>query len=298
MSAEKILVLNATGKVGRNVCRALLEAGFEVYGTTRSPNSTLADQGVKPVVCNYTIRADLDRAFEETGAKKVFVITDYFRAAKSNTDVEFRHGRDAIDAAKAAGVDHLIFMSVADAELFDEHTKHMKAKVELEKYLRQSGVPFSILRPCAFFENLDDAANWNPLKKGVVKFLTLQDCKYCATYDIGRAAAIQFRNRSEWLGKSLDVIGWQGDLNKVAAALSKVSGVPVKAKLAMPIFLRRLLLNDLHHMFLYYEVQKGPRGTPEAFKSVVPDPLSAEDWFRFHGRYANGERIAPAANSD
>ena len=298
MSAEKILVLNATGKVGRNVCRALLEAGFEVYGTTRSPNSTLADQGVKPVVCNYTIRADLDRAFAETGAKKVFVITDYFRAAKSNADVEFRQGRDAIDATRAAGVDHLIFMSVADAELFDEHTKHMKAKVELEKYLRQSGVPFSILRPCAFFENLDDAANWNPLKKGVVKFLTLQDCKYCATYDIGRAAAIQFRNRSEWLGKSLDVIGWQGDLNKVAAALSKVSGVPVKAKLAMPIFLRRLLLNDLHHMFLYYEVQKGPRGTPEAFKSVVPDPLSAEDWFRFHGRYANGERIAPAANSD
>ena len=298
MSAEKILVLNATGKVGRNVCRALLEAGFEVYGTTRSPNSTLADQGVKPVVCNYTIRADLDRAFAETGAKKVFVITDYFRAAKSNADVEFRQGRDAIDATRAAGVDHLIFMSVADAELFDEHTKHMKAKVELEKYLRQSGVPFSILRPCAFFENLDDAANWNPLKKGVVKFLSVHDCKYCATYDIGRAAAIQFRNRSEWLGKSLDVIGWQGDLNKVAAALSKVSGVPVKAKLAMPIFLRRLLLNDLHHMFLYYEVQKGPRGTPEAFKSVVPDALSAEDWFRFHGLYANGERIAPAANSD
>jgi hypothetical protein len=27
------------------------------------------------------------------------------------------------------------------------------------------------------------------------------------------------------------------------------------------------------------------------FKKVVPDALSAEDWFRFHGRYANGERI-------
>jgi uncharacterized protein YbjT (DUF2867 family) len=295
MSAEKVLVLNATGKVGRNVCRALCDAGFDVSGTTRSPNGPLASQGVKPVVCNYTIRADLDRAFEQTGAKKVFVITDYFRAAKSNADVEFRQGRDAIDAAKAAGVDHLIFMSVADAECFDKHTKHLKAKVELEQYLRQSGVPFSILRPCAFFENLDDAANWNPLKKGVVKFLTLQDCKYCATYDIGRAAAIQFRNREEWLGKSLDVIGWQGDLSHVAAALSKVSGVPVKARLAMPIFLRRLLLNDLHHMFLYYEVQKGPRGTPEAFKKVVPDALSAEDWFRFHSRYANGETIAPRA---
>jgi len=295
MPAEKVLVLNATGKVGRNVCRALREAGFDVHGTTRSSTSPLASWGVKPVVCNYTSRADLDRAFERTGAKRVFVITDYFRAAKSKADLEFQQGRDAIDAARAAGVDHLIFMSVADAESFDEHTEHMKAKVALEKYLSQSGVPFSILRPCAFFENLDDAANWNPLKKGVVKFLTLKSCKYCATYDIGRAAAILFRNRAEWLGKSLDVIGWQGDLSQVAAALSKVSGVPVKAKLAMPIFLRRLLLNDLHHMFLYYEEQKGPRGTPEAFKRIVPDALSAEDWFRFHGRYADGTPIVAQA---
>ena len=293
MAADKVLVLNATGKVGRNVCRALVEAGFDVYGTTRSAGGALESRGVKPVVCNYTVRTDLDRAFAESGAKKVFVITDYFRAAKSNADVEFRQGRDAIDAAKAAGVDHLIFMSVADAECFDAQTKHLKAKVALEEYVRGSGVPFSILRPCAFFENLDDAANWNPLKKGVVKFLTVQDCKYCATYDIGRAAAVQFRDREAWLGKSLDVIGWQGDLNRVAAALSKVSGIPVKAKLAMPIFLRRLFLNDLHHMFLYYEVQKGPRGTPEAFKKVVPDALSAEDWFRFHGRYSDGTPIAP-----
>nr|NDG08605.1 NAD(P)-dependent oxidoreductase [Oxalobacteraceae bacterium] len=49
MQAEKILVLNSTGKVGRNVCRALREAGYEVYGTTRSSKSTLAEQGVKPV---------------------------------------------------------------------------------------------------------------------------------------------------------------------------------------------------------------------------------------------------------
>ncbi len=292
MSPEKILVINATGKVGRHVCRALLEAGYEVYGTTRSIQSTLADRGVKPVVCNYTLRADLDRAFAESGAKKVFVITDYFNAAKKSANLEFEQGRAAIDAAQAAGVNHLVFMSVADAEFFDHHVKHLHAKVALEKYLRESGVPFSILRPCAFFENFDDAANWNPLKKGVVKFLSLQDCKYCATYDIGRAAAIHFKDPHTWMGKTLDVIGWQGDLSEVAAALSKVSGVPVKAKLAMPIFLRRLFLKDLHHMFLYYEVQKGPRGTPEAFKKVLPDALSAEDWFRFHGRYANGEKIA------
>jgi uncharacterized protein YbjT (DUF2867 family) len=117
MSAEKILVLNSTGKVGRNVCRALLEAGYEVYGTTRSKNNgSLASLGVKPVICNYTLRADLDQAFFDTGARKVFVITDYFGAAKKSAALEFEQGRAAIDAAKAAGVQHLVFMSVADAE--------------------------------------------------------------------------------------------------------------------------------------------------------------------------------------
>ena len=292
MAKEKVLVLNATGKVGRNVCRALIDAGFDVYGTTRSKNSSLASQGVKPVVCNYTIRADLDKAFQETHAKKVFVLTDYFGAAKSNAAQETRQGKDAIDAADAAGVDHLIFMSVADAQYFNKHVKHLKAKVALEKYVRESGVPYSILRPCAFFENFDDPANWNPLKKGVVKFLTDQDCKYCATYDIGRAAAIQFKNHHEWLGKTLDVISWQGNLSQVAEAFSKVSGIPVKAKLAMPKFFRKLFLKDLHHMFLYYEDEKGPKGSPEEFKKVLPDAMSAEDWFRFHGKYSNGEKIA------
>ena len=293
MTAEKVLVLNATGKVGRNVCRALKEAGFEVFGTSRSPNNKLAEWGVQAVVCNYTQRADLDRALAQTGAQKIFVITDFFAAAKKDQHREFAQGQAAIDAAKAAGVNHLIFMSVADAEFFDEHVTHLKAKVALEAYLKQSGVPFSILRPCAFFENLDDPGNWNPLKKGQVKFLSLKHCKYVATYDIGRAAAVQFKDPQTWLGKTLDVIGWEGDLEQVAQALSKVSGVPVKHSLAMPLFLRRWFLKDLHHMFLYYEEQLGPRGTPQAFKKVVPDALSAEDWFRFVGRYANGEPIAP-----
>ena len=46
------------------------------------------------------------------------------------------------------------------------------------------------------------------------------------------------------------------------------------------------------HMFMYYKVNKGPRGTPDAFQKILPDALSAEDWFRFHGHYANGEKIA------
>lgn len=292
MSGEKILVLNATGKVGRNACRALKEAGFDVYGTTRSNTGDLIKLGVNPVICNYTERSEIECVLAETGAKKIFAITDYFGAAKSKSEVEIQHGKNAIDAAKANGVDHFIFVSVVDVEHFNEHVMHIKTKGVIEDYLQKSDVPFSILRPTAFFENLDDPKNWNPLKKGAIKFLSTKRIKYCATYDIGRAAAIMFKSRDAWLGRSLDVIGWEGDLSDVAKALEKVGGVPVKCKLAMPIFLRRLFLKDLHNMFLYFE-SGGPKGSPSDFKKIIPDALSAEDWFRFHGSYSNGEKIAP-----
>ena len=74
MSSEKILVLNATGKVGKNVCRALKEAGFQVYGTTRSQVNELREIGVEPIICNYTDRKDLKNAIEQSSIKKIFSI--------------------------------------------------------------------------------------------------------------------------------------------------------------------------------------------------------------------------------
>lgn len=292
MAGEKVLVLCATGKVGRNVCLALAQAGFAVYGTTRSQSNFLSSLGATPIIADYTKRSGLDRAFAETQAKKVFVLTDYFRAANKSIRQEVTQGQSAIDAAKQAGVDQIIFMSVADAERFDEKTHHIKAKVILENYVKQSGLNYTILRPSAFFENLDDTANWNPLKKGSVSFLSEKECKFCSTYDIGRVAAIVFANPQEWHNKSLDIVSWKGDLAALASALEKVSGTTVRPKLAMPIFLRRLFLNDLHHMCLYFE-EKGLSAEPEDLKKILPDPLSAEDWFRFHNRYANGEPIIP-----
>jgi nucleoside-diphosphate-sugar epimerase len=101
MTREKVLVLCSTGKVGRNVCLALSQANFEVFGTTRSESKYLPSIGVTPVIADYTQRADLDRAFAQTQAKKVFVLTDYFRAASKNVDLEVAQGKSAIDSAKA-----------------------------------------------------------------------------------------------------------------------------------------------------------------------------------------------------
>ena len=53
---ETVLVTCATGKAGFGVCQALVDAGYDVYGTTRSTANAkkLAGIGVTPVMRNYT----------------------------------------------------------------------------------------------------------------------------------------------------------------------------------------------------------------------------------------------------
>ena len=72
----------------------------------------------------------------------------------------------------------------------------------------------------------------------------------------------------------------------------QVGGVKVKYGLAMPVLLRRLFLSDLHHMCLHFEERGGFGADPAAFRRVVPAALSAEDWFRFHGRCARARASA------
>ena len=163
---DRVLVLQATGKLGGGVARGLMATGlFEVYGTTRSAKGAAALEaaGVHAIIANYIVRADVDRAIAESGATKLVFLTDYVLAANSSAARETEQGKMMVDAAKAAGISHAIFLSIADAQFFSPKALHVHAKLAIEAYLKESGLRYSILRPYVFFENLDDAANWNPL---------------------------------------------------------------------------------------------------------------------------------------
>jgi len=291
----KVLVLCATGKVGLNVSYALQRAGYEVYGTTRSDKGgeLLSARGVIPVIADYTKRRDLDRALATTGAKHVFMITDFFGAARSSPLKEEIQGVDMVNACVAADCVSVVYSSAADADKFDgRKVRHMAAKPHVEDYLLRSGLHATVIRPAAFFENFDDAANWNPLKKGRLSFLTDCPVKFVSTYDVGKLAAKIFADPAAFSGRVLEAASWTGSVHDAAKALETVSKVPTGGCMAMPRWARWLFLNDLHHMCLYFE--KGYPGSGvrvDAFLDLVPDALDAEGWFRFHGRYADGSPI-------
>ena len=115
MSQSKlVLVTGATGKQGGAVVEALLTRGHQVRALTRNPASSAAkrlrEQGVEIAVGDFTDHDSLVRAAR--GADAVYAMsTPYEQGAEKET----AQGITITDAAKAAGVAHFIYSSVASA---------------------------------------------------------------------------------------------------------------------------------------------------------------------------------------
>jgi uncharacterized protein YbjT (DUF2867 family) len=302
VETNKVLVLCATGKAGKGIVQGLVARGFDVFGTTRSAKNgaVLEKLGAKPIVANYVVGADVQRALQESGANQMVFNTDFFGAAKSKMALEEEQGKIIIDAAKASGVAFTVFISACDAEGIAKHrpkSRHFLPKLKIEDHLRASGLAHAILRPVVFFENLDDATSYNPLKPGRINFFTAAPTLFVSTFDLGKAAAACLRDQVAWNGKALNCASWKGDLNETAAAMQAVSGVKCSGSLPMPTFIRWLFLRDLDQMCRYFEAgypDGAGDGSMLEFKKVVPDALDAQGWFRHHGVYADGTPIVKA----
>mmetsp|Transcript_1997 Transcript_1997/g.3520 ORF Transcript_1997/g.3520 Transcript_1997/m.3520 type:complete len:312 (-) Transcript_1997:185-1120(-) len=296
-ATKNVLVVGATGRIGSEVCKSLLRtAGTNVFGTTRSvPSKKLAGMGVKPVKFAFGDKESAVQAIKTSKASSVFFVTDYFVAAKKSGKVEIEQGCTLVDACKECNVDHVVFSSVADCDKVPENVDHFRTKYDIEEYLKASGLSYSILRPVAFFENLHDPANHNPLKKGSVKGLWDSNLKLkmVSCHDIGRAAAIMLQNPGEWNGKTLDCASCEVDGKELAAGLTEASGVPCTYKKAIPSFIQWVIMRGHYHMVKYFE-NPGYSSSVEAFRAVVPDAFGPKEFFTYLGQWGNGEKFTPS----
>ncbi len=140
-----VLVIGATGNVGRPTVAGLLAKGVTVRALSRSAdNFKKLPEGAEGVVGDLETGAGLETAC--AGCERVFLIT-------SNGETEAQRGLNAVAAAKAAGVKHQVFQSVKDPA-GEPAVPHYRAKLPIEQAIRDSGMDYTILR-CNFFMQTD-----------------------------------------------------------------------------------------------------------------------------------------------
>ena len=148
-----ILVAGGTGTLGTLTTRLLLETGHRVrvMTRTRSKADDLKKRGALIVKGDLLDPESLEFALR--GVTTVISATHSIlgKGDESSERVDDEGQRSFIDAAKQAGVSHFIYTSVYAAAL-DHPIDFWQTKARIERYLRASGMAFTIVRPTAFME--------------------------------------------------------------------------------------------------------------------------------------------------
>lgn len=220
----KVLVGGATGQQGGRVARILLEKGHDVRALTRTPDSEsavrLKESGAEVVQGSFDDGDSLERAM--SGVDAVYTMSTFFEAG---LEAETRQGMAVADAALSAGVGHLVFSSVASADR-QTGVPHFESKFRVEQHIRSIGVPYTVVRPVYFYENVLTPFVLPGLMEGKLAVGIPADrlLQQIGVQDIASFAVLALENRDRFLGKSIDIAADELTGEQAARIISEASG--------------------------------------------------------------------------
>jgi uncharacterized protein YbjT (DUF2867 family) len=289
MNDKLIAVTGATGQQGGVITRKLLADGWKVRALTRDANKPaaqeLASLGAEVVPGDMENRAHLDAAFK--GAYGVFSVQNFWLPGVG-FEGEIRQGKNVADAARAAGVQHLVYSSVGAAHR-GMGQKHFESKWMIEQHIHALDIPHTILRPAAFFDNF----NWERafLLNGIFNAMGLRPEKerqMIAAEDIGVFAVLAFANPAEYLGRTIELAGDELTESQIADTFARVIGRPVKLTPPAGGNSRRTD-EEMEAMFTFFNGEAYDADIP-ALRKLHSGLLTLEQYLRKNG-WENAEPI-------
>jgi uncharacterized protein YbjT (DUF2867 family) len=224
-----ILVLGATGQQGGATARELASRGFSVRAFTRDPEKpaarALVERGVTVVKGELEDPRSLQRAMD--GVHGVFSVQTPF--GPGGTERETREGIAVADAARDAGVEHLVYSSVGGAER-NTGIAHFESKYLIEKRVRATGIHATILRPVFLMENFTGMGPREVDGQLVLRVALSPQTRLqmLAVRDIGVFAALAFEGREGVSGQALEIAGDELAMTEVASTFAAAMGRDVR----------------------------------------------------------------------
>jgi uncharacterized protein YbjT (DUF2867 family) len=269
-----IAVVGATGAQGGGLARAILadpSGGFALRAITRDAGSEkakeLARLGAEVVSADLDDLESVKRAFQ--GAYGAYCVTFYW--AHMNPDKEIAQAKTMAEAAKAAGVKHVIWSTFADTRALVPLTDnrmptlmgkfkvpHFDTKGESNHFFTDLGLPVTFLQTSFYWDNFIHFG-MGP-KKGADGKLAItlpmgnKKLPGIAAEDIGKCAYGIFQQGSHYIGKTVGIAGEHLTGKQMASAMSKGLGKDVRYNDVTPAAYRGFGFpgaDDMGNMFQY-----------------------------------------------
>ena len=142
-----ILITGAAGKTGQAIIRALSTRSVKIRALVHRTSQMYA---VKSAGASTVFIGDM--ADEKQLAAAVSDVHIVYHICPNVSPHEVDFGRKILDASVREGIDRLVYHSVLHPQV--EAMPHHWAKMRVEELILQAGLPFTILQPAAYMENL------------------------------------------------------------------------------------------------------------------------------------------------
>ena len=232
--STQILVTGATGKLGKEVLKALAAKTSNVGAMSRNPEKATAmtPEGVSVVYGDLSKPETLARALE--GVEKVLL-------ASSADPHQAQNQSNLVQAAKEAGVRYIVKLSAIGADV-ESPIPVARAHAGTEQELVESGIAHTNLRPNFFMQNLFNSA---PTIIGKGEFYSCAGhgkAGYVDTADIAAVAAACLTTEGHE-GKTYLITGPESiSMYDIATKLSNATGREIKYVDLPPEAFRQVLL--------------------------------------------------------
>lgn len=305
MAEKKVIaVLGATGSQGGGLSNAILDdasGGFACRAITRDPGKdqakALADRGAEVVAGDIDDVDSLTKAVQ--GAHGLYAVTNFWE--HFSADKEKEQAKNIAEAAKAAGVRHVVWSTLEDTrELMDAgdtrmpflqekyRVPHFDAKAEANEFFK--ALPTTYLVTSFYWDNMymfglapkknDDGTYTWTLPMGTAKLAAI------SARDIGKIAYGIFKGGESYIGQTVGVAGGMLTVEEMSRTLGDVLGVSVSYNAVEPDDYRGFGFpgaDELGNMFqVYRDFEKQVLGarSVEVARKLNPDLESFEDFVR------------------
>jgi uncharacterized protein YbjT (DUF2867 family) len=277
---ESILVTGATGNIGSEVVKELLSDAPDVsikaaVHSSQNVKKVKSDARVKVIQIDYNEPETVREALN--GVDKLFLLTpDVPNAADLASNV--------VIEAKKAGIKQIVKQSVMGAAL-EADVGTMRLHRQVEKFIEQSGIPFTFLRPNEFMQNFINFHS--PSIKGNNAFyIPLEDAKVSLVdvRDIAGVAVKSLIDEDKHKNKTYLITGPEAlSYHQVAEILSNTTGRKInyvnisdgEARSAMKeIGMSDWLINTVSELSEYFRKGKASEISPAVEDVTGNKPIS------------------------
>lgn len=190
----KLLLTGVDGNLGAEAAKILMELenkdNLIFCGYNPDALKPYADIGIETRVTNFNHKEGLAEAF--AGAERLALISMPFVGPKRQN----AH-RNAVDAAKEAGVKQIIYTSLVNADDESNPSVEKKDHIYTELYIREQGLDFIFLRNSQYAEAMItnyftfvhmDSVLKNSQGDGLMAYISRKDCAKALAYALHRGA--------------------------------------------------------------------------------------------------------------